>query len=59
MLAIAGGRDEGYTSAAHKIAETAPNAKARIVADAGHAAHMQQPDEVASLIAAFRSRLDR
>jgi pimeloyl-ACP methyl ester carboxylesterase len=40
------------------IAETAPNAKARIVADAGHAVHLQQPDEVASLIAAFRSGLD-
>jgi 2-succinyl-6-hydroxy-2,4-cyclohexadiene-1-carboxylate synthase len=58
VLAIAGGRDEGYTSAAHMIAETAPKATARIVADAGHAAHLQQPDEVASLIAAFRSGLD-
>jgi 2-succinyl-6-hydroxy-2,4-cyclohexadiene-1-carboxylate synthase len=57
VLAIAGGRDEGYTSAAHKIAESAPNARARIVADAGHAAHLQQPDEVASLIADFRSGL--
>src|SRR4051812_11578177 len=58
VLAIAGGRDEGYTSAAQKIAATARNAKAAIVADAGHAAHLQQPDEVASLIAGFRSGLD-
>jgi 2-succinyl-6-hydroxy-2,4-cyclohexadiene-1-carboxylate synthase len=58
VLAIAGARDEGYTSAAQKIAATAPNAKARIVADAGHAAHLQQPDELAALIADFRAELD-
>jgi 2-succinyl-6-hydroxy-2,4-cyclohexadiene-1-carboxylate synthase len=55
VLAIAGARDEGYTSAAKKIAATAPNARAAIVADAGHAAHLQQPEEVARLIGAFRS----
>jgi 2-succinyl-6-hydroxy-2,4-cyclohexadiene-1-carboxylate synthase len=55
VLAIAGARDEGYTSAAKKIAATAPNARAAIVADAGHAAQLQQPQEVARLIAAFRS----
>jgi 2-succinyl-6-hydroxy-2,4-cyclohexadiene-1-carboxylate synthase len=55
VLAIAGARDEGYTSAAKKIAATAPNARAAIVAEAGHAAHLQQPQEVAGLIAAFRS----
>jgi 2-succinyl-6-hydroxy-2,4-cyclohexadiene-1-carboxylate synthase len=53
-LAIAGARDEGYSSAARKIAATAPNASARVVADAGHAAHLQQPEEVASLSADFR-----
>jgi 2-succinyl-6-hydroxy-2,4-cyclohexadiene-1-carboxylate synthase len=57
VLAIAGSRDEGYTSAAQKIASTALNARAAIVADAGHAAHLQQPDEVATLIADFRSGL--
>jgi 2-succinyl-6-hydroxy-2,4-cyclohexadiene-1-carboxylate synthase len=53
-LAIAGARDEGYSSAARKIASTAPNASAHVVADAGHAAHLQQPEQVASLIADFR-----
>jgi pimeloyl-ACP methyl ester carboxylesterase len=57
LLAIAGSRDEGYTRAALKIADTAPNARAQIVAEAGHAAHLQQPEEVASLISAFRSNL--
>jgi 2-succinyl-6-hydroxy-2,4-cyclohexadiene-1-carboxylate synthase len=58
LLAIAGARDEGYTSAAQKIAATAPNGRAAVVAHAGHAAHLQQPEEVAALIAAFRSGLD-
>jgi 2-succinyl-6-hydroxy-2,4-cyclohexadiene-1-carboxylate synthase len=58
VLAIAGSRDEGYSSAAQKIASTAPRASAAIVADAGHAAHLQQPDEVAALITAFRAELD-
>jgi 2-succinyl-6-hydroxy-2,4-cyclohexadiene-1-carboxylate synthase len=57
LLALAGSRDEGYTRAALKIADTAPNAQAQIVAEAGHAAHMQRPEEVASNIAAFRSNL--
>ena len=57
VLAIAGGRDEGYVSAAKKIADTAPNAKVRIVENAGHAPQVQQPAEVASLIAAFRESL--
>jgi 2-succinyl-6-hydroxy-2,4-cyclohexadiene-1-carboxylate synthase len=57
FLAIAGGRDEGYVSAAKKMADTAPNASAQIVEHAGHAAQLQQPEEVASLIAAFRSNL--
>jgi 2-succinyl-6-hydroxy-2,4-cyclohexadiene-1-carboxylate synthase len=58
LLAIAGGRDEGYVGAAQKLADTALNAQARIIADAGHAAHLQQPEEVAGLIAEFRSGLD-
>ncbi len=42
-LAIAGGRDEGYTRAARKIADTAPAARAAIVEDAGHAPQLQRP----------------
>ncbi len=58
MLAVAGGRDEGYVSAAEKMADTAPNAKAQIVENAGHAAHLQRPDELASIISVFREGLD-
>jgi 2-succinyl-6-hydroxy-2,4-cyclohexadiene-1-carboxylate synthase len=53
LLAIAGVRDEGYTAAAKRIAATAPRARAAIVEDAGHAAHLQRPDEVARLISEF------
>jgi 2-succinyl-6-hydroxy-2,4-cyclohexadiene-1-carboxylate synthase len=53
LLAIAGARDEGYCAAARRIARTAPKASAAIVEDAGHAAHLQRPDEVARLIADF------
>ena len=51
-------RDEGYTSAARKIARDRPTAKAAIVADAGHAAHLQQPDEVGALICCVSLDLD-
>jgi 2-succinyl-6-hydroxy-2,4-cyclohexadiene-1-carboxylate synthase len=57
LLALAGARDEGYTSAARQIAETAPNARAAIVEEAGHAAHLQQPERVAELVAEFRASL--
>jgi 2-succinyl-6-hydroxy-2,4-cyclohexadiene-1-carboxylate synthase len=53
LLAIAGARDDGYSAAAKRIASVAPNGRAAIVEEAGHAAHLQQPAEVASLIAAF------
>jgi 2-succinyl-6-hydroxy-2,4-cyclohexadiene-1-carboxylate synthase len=53
VLAIAGGRDDGYVRAARRVAETAPRGRAAVVAEAGHAAHLQQPAEVARLIAEF------
>jgi 2-succinyl-6-hydroxy-2,4-cyclohexadiene-1-carboxylate synthase len=57
VLALAGSRDEGYTAAAQRIADTAPNAKAVIVEDTGHAAQLQQPERVAELVEKFRSNL--
>ena len=53
LLAIAGARDDGYSAAAKRIASVAPNARAAIVEEAGHAAHLQQPARVADLITAF------
>jgi 2-succinyl-6-hydroxy-2,4-cyclohexadiene-1-carboxylate synthase len=53
LLAIAGARDDAYSAAAKRIAHVAPNARAAIVEDAGHAAHLQRPDEVGRLMAEF------
>jgi 2-succinyl-6-hydroxy-2,4-cyclohexadiene-1-carboxylate synthase len=53
LLAIAGARDDGYSAAAKRIAQAAPRARAAIVEDAGHAAHLQRPEEVARLITEF------
>ncbi len=53
LLAIAGARDDGYSRAAKRIASTAPKARAAIVENAGHAPHLQRPDEVAGLLTEF------
>jgi 2-succinyl-6-hydroxy-2,4-cyclohexadiene-1-carboxylate synthase len=53
LLAIAGARDDGYSAAAKRMAHAAPRARAAIVEEAGHAAHLQQPEEVARLITEF------
>ena len=53
LLAIAGARDEGYSSAAKRIASTAPDIRVAIVEDAGHAVHLQRPEEVARLLTDF------
>lgn len=53
LLAVAGVRDDGYTRAAKRIGSTAPNGRVAIVENAGHAPHLQRPDEVAALITEF------
>jgi 2-succinyl-6-hydroxy-2,4-cyclohexadiene-1-carboxylate synthase len=53
VLAIAGGRDDGYVRAARRIGETAPRARVAIVEEAGHAPQLQQPAEAARLIVEF------
>jgi 2-succinyl-6-hydroxy-2,4-cyclohexadiene-1-carboxylate synthase len=58
LLAIAGARDEGYVSAARRIADTAPHGRAAIVEEAGHAVQLQRPDEVARLLQAFLAELE-
>jgi 2-succinyl-6-hydroxy-2,4-cyclohexadiene-1-carboxylate synthase len=57
VLAIAGARDDGYTRAAKRIASTAPRGRAAIVEDAGHAPHLQRPDEVGRLLIDFLDNL--
>jgi 2-succinyl-6-hydroxy-2,4-cyclohexadiene-1-carboxylate synthase len=52
-LAVTGARDERHTRAARRIAREAPRARAEVVPDAGHAAHLQQREVVADLIMRF------
>ena len=53
VLALAGARDERYSAAAQRLADAAPDGRAAIVPDAGHAPQLQQPEAVASSLAAF------
>jgi 2-succinyl-6-hydroxy-2,4-cyclohexadiene-1-carboxylate synthase len=53
VLALAGDRDERYTEAARRIARAVPHGRAQVVEDAGHAAHLQQPEAVALLLTDF------
>ena len=59
VLALAGSRDEGYTSVGPEgVRRRPPRARSsQIIEDAGHAAHLQQPERVAALIEEFRSNL--
>lgn len=57
LLAIAGVRDEGYVRAARRMGDTAGRGHCALVQDAGHAAHLQQPEQVAGLIGDFAAGL--
>jgi 2-succinyl-6-hydroxy-2,4-cyclohexadiene-1-carboxylate synthase len=59
VLAIAGARDQGYVREARRIAETAPQGRAAIVEEAGHAPQLQRPEEVARLVVEFLDGLGR
>lgn len=47
----AGAEDERYVQAAHRLAQAVPGARAVTIPDAGHAAHVEQPDAFARLLA--------
>ena len=53
ILALAGARDERYRRACRRIAAEAPNAHAAVIEQAGHAAHLQRPDDFADALVAF------
>ncbi|HEX2415231.1 MAG TPA: alpha/beta fold hydrolase [Thermoleophilaceae bacterium] len=57
LLALAGARDEGYVSAAARIADAAPRGRHEVIEDAGHAAHLQRPDAVAAALERFLAGL--
>lgn len=53
VMAVAGSLDQRYSQAARRIAREAPRARAEIVEAAGHAAHLQRPEAVATLLEDF------
>jgi len=53
LLALAGALDERYSRSARRLASEAPRAQAGIIEAAGHAAHLQQPDDAARLLVEF------
>jgi 2-succinyl-6-hydroxy-2,4-cyclohexadiene-1-carboxylate synthase len=53
LLALAGVLDDRYAMAARRLASELPNARARLVENAGHAPQLQQPQAVAELLVEF------
>jgi 2-succinyl-6-hydroxy-2,4-cyclohexadiene-1-carboxylate synthase len=47
---ITGGRDAKFTEIARQMAAAIAGAKAVVVSGAGHAAHLERPQEVAAMI---------
>jgi pimeloyl-ACP methyl ester carboxylesterase len=50
VMMIVGGRDERFQAVAVRMAGRVPHAEVAIVAGAGHAVHLEAPEEVARLI---------
>ena len=53
VMAIAGALDERYADAARRMARAVPDGRAVIVENAGHAAQLQQPADVAAALGDF------
>jgi 2-succinyl-6-hydroxy-2,4-cyclohexadiene-1-carboxylate synthase len=51
VMMIVGGRDERFQAVAVRMSRGMPHAEVAIVAGAGHAVHLENPEEVARLIA--------
>ena len=56
LLTLAGADDVEYAAAAERLAALAPRGRAGLVPGAGHAAHLEQPAEVADAILTFLGR---
>ena len=53
VLLTAGELDRRYGSAARRMAERLPHARVRLIPDAGHAPHLEQPTAVSELLLEF------
>ncbi|HEY5640239.1 MAG TPA: 2-succinyl-6-hydroxy-2,4-cyclohexadiene-1-carboxylate synthase [Dehalococcoidia bacterium] len=52
-LVVAGELDEKYSALTHRMAAAMPDARAEVVAQAGHAIHLEQPNAYATLVRRF------
>jgi 2-succinyl-6-hydroxy-2,4-cyclohexadiene-1-carboxylate synthase len=58
VLLVAGERDEKFTAIAREMAVAiGDNARVALVADAGHAAHLERPDTFVEIVEAFLDQL--
>jgi 2-succinyl-6-hydroxy-2,4-cyclohexadiene-1-carboxylate synthase len=47
---VAGERDDRFVQAARRLADSVPDSRIKIVPDAGHAAHFEEPDATAQIL---------
>jgi 2-succinyl-6-hydroxy-2,4-cyclohexadiene-1-carboxylate synthase len=57
LLALAGENDSTYTAAAERLASLVPRGRSGVIAGAGHAAHLEQPEAVRDAILEFVGEL--
>jgi 2-succinyl-6-hydroxy-2,4-cyclohexadiene-1-carboxylate synthase len=53
VLLTAGEQDRRYATAARRMADAMPDARVRLIPDAGHAPQLEAPDEFAALLCEF------
>jgi 2-succinyl-6-hydroxy-2,4-cyclohexadiene-1-carboxylate synthase len=53
VLLVVGELDAKYVDVAHRMAEQIPDARVEVVRGAGHACHLERPDDVAHLLTSF------
>lgn len=58
-LCVAGRDDAKFSAAAERLGATMEGSSVALIADAGHAAHLERPDAVADLVVPFCDRLVR
>jgi 2-succinyl-6-hydroxy-2,4-cyclohexadiene-1-carboxylate synthase len=57
VLALAGENDSTYRTASERIASLVPHGSSGVIAGAGHAAHLEQPDAVRAAVLSFADGL--
>jgi len=59
VLLVAGALDVGFVAAAHELARHLPRAEVCVIPDAGHAAHLEQPEAFLRVVREFLRRATR